>query len=276
MPIAELEGCVLWSEDDFCHHVDTVVDMCYFVFGGELYKMEVGFPMGIACGPSMADVYLLYYEFTFALRKFEEERETGEQMPRWLLDIIVYLKRYIDDVFMLTPKEDVPWKDILWDERSSGGSDGIYPTGLARNDGTIVDRPLGLDTDHVGPSIRFLDVEATLKLNRFEWKLYDKRNEMKIFEGMRKFPHADTVLDAGVKSRVLVNEIGRFDRRTSSSRDLRAATLRHCQSFLDHGYAARLVSRQVAGYPASRDMKGNWKESQDFIQRRLKKMRPNE
>jgi len=115
-----------------------------------------------------------------------------------------------------------------------------------------------------------------LKLNRFEWKLYDKRNEMKIFEGMRKFPHADTVLDAGVKSRVLVNEIGRFDRRTSSSRDLRAATLRHCQSFLDHGYAARLVSRKVVGYPASRDMKGNWKESQDFIQRRLKKMRPNE
>ena len=66
------------------------------------------------------------------------------------LGIIVYLKRYIDDVFMLTPKGDVPWKDILWDERSSGGSDGIYPcTGLARNDGTIVDRPLGLDTDHV-------------------------------------------------------------------------------------------------------------------------------
>jgi len=276
VPDAELEGYVLWSEDDFCGHVDTVIDMCYIVFGGELYKMEVGFPMGIACGPALADVYLLYYEFTFALRKFKEERETGEQMPRWMLDIIVYLKRYIDDVFLLTPTGDVPWKDILWDERSSGGSDGIYPTGLARNDGTIVDRPLGLDTDCVGPSIRFLDVEATLRLGRFVWRLYDKRNEMKIFEGMRKFPHPDAVLDSGVKSRVLVNEIGRFDRRTSSSRDLRAATLRHCQSFLDHGYSAGLVSRQVAGYPASRDMKGNWKESEDFIQRRLKKMRPNE
>jgi len=92
----------------------------------------------------------------------------------------------------------------------------------------IVHRPLGLDTDCVGPSIRFLDVEVTLRLGRFVWWLYDKRNEMNIFEGMRKFPHADTVLDSGVRSRALVNEIGRFDRRTSSSRGLRAAVLRHC------------------------------------------------
>ena len=107
---------------------------------------------------------------------------------------------------------------------------------------------------------------------RFDWKLYDKRNEMAIFAGMRKFPHADTVLDSGVKSRVLTNEIGRFDRRTSNASDLREAALRHCQSFLDHGYPRHVVESKVKGYPAARDVKGNWKESLIFIQKRLAKM----
>ena len=51
--------------------------------------MEIGFPMGMP-----AD-----YEFTFVLRKFEEEERSGVKMPQWQLDIIVYLKRYIDDFY---------------------------------------------------------------------------------------------------------------------------------------------------------------------------------
>ena len=167
----------------------------------------------------------------------------------------------------------------MFDERPLGGSDGVYPTHLERNDGQFVDRPLGLDTDNVCATITFLDLEATLKMIqeivRFHWKLFDKRNQMKIFEGMRKFPHPDTVLDGGVKGRVLPNEVGRYDIRTSSVKDFRAAVLQHCQSFLDHGYGHDEVSRQVASYPVTRDKKGNWPESRTFIQKRVKRMKPN-
>ena len=176
-------------------------------------------------------------------------------------------------MFALVPRNGDRWKSWLFDDRRNPdgtGSDGIYPTFLKVGQ-EVVKQPLTLDTDSVGLSVPFLDLRIILthfrtdNVWRFMWDLYDKRNELDVFCGMRKFPHAETVLPGDTKGRVILTEVGRFDRRTSYETDLR----RHVQtlglSYLDHGYSAEVVRKQVAGY--RRDQKGTWKTTRTLVQR---------
>ena len=51
--------------------VSLHINNFFFTFGKRVWQLVEGFPMGVACGPSFADIYLAYYEFGFALRQFK-------------------------------------------------------------------------------------------------------------------------------------------------------------------------------------------------------------
>lgn len=117
--------------------------------------------------------------------------------------------------------------------------------------------------------VKFLDagVEIAEKPNnvRLRYELYDKRDEMPIFEGMRKFPHRSSVLDDQVKYRVLETEIGRIDRRCSGARAFRNAVVTKAVSFLEHGYDLEDVLLQVKKY--RRFTKDSWQKEKRIILR---------
>ena len=60
----------------------------YFIFNDVLYKQKYGLAMGSPLGPTMASVFLSFYEFKWL-----------EQCPKEFKQ--VYYKRYVDDIFVL-------------------------------------------------------------------------------------------------------------------------------------------------------------------------------
>ena len=111
-----------------------------------------------------------------------------------------------------------------------------------------------------GMEVEFLDAEVEIAEKatnaRLRYSLYDKRDKMPIFEGMRKFPHRSSVLDDQVKYRVLQNEMGRIDRRCSGVKSFRDNVVKKAVGFLEHGYEKDGVIAQVKSY--RRFTKGSW------------------
>ena len=74
-----------------------------FQLGNRLWRQTDGVPMGIHCGPVFANLYLAFYE------------------KRYLQDFDGLYRRYIDDIFVLHPSDDVvshliqaPGMNIAW------------------------------------------------------------------------------------------------------------------------------------------------------------------
>ena len=270
VPPAKLEGYVLVDAETLGDWCQIVIDNSYFTFGGKVWQMVEGFPMGIPSGPSFADVYLAYYEFIFALRKFEEVRATGVPLSSGMKYLLLLLRRYIDDIFAIVDKGSEEWKDWIWDERKGGGSDGIYPTHLVNTAGVVVERPMAL-TLEPGQMARYLDLLIEIRthggVTRLRHRMYDKRSEMKAFAGMRKFPHRSSVLDGLVKSRVIDNEIARYDKRNSGVAGLRTDVVDYAVSRLEHGYDLATILKRISVY--RKDQKGNWAESRKVITQRV-------
>ena len=51
-----------YSETDIIRMVEFVIDNIYVEFGGHVYQLTVGIPMGINCAPLVADLFLYSYE----------------------------------------------------------------------------------------------------------------------------------------------------------------------------------------------------------------------
>ena len=195
------------------------------------------------------------------------EIRRGEPMSKSMQDFIMFLRRYIDDIFAVVDRHSEEWREYLWDTRAEvGGSDGVYPTNLVDASGVLRKRPLDLVVDP-GMEVEFLDAEVEIAEKaanaRLRYSLYDKRDKMPIFEGMRKFPHRSSVLDDQVKYRVLQNEMGRIDRRCSGVKSFRDNVVKKAVGFLEHGYEKDGVIAQVKSY--RRFTKGSWARECEVI-----------
>ena len=61
---------------------------------------------------------------------------------------------------------------------------------------------------------------------RLAWGVSDKRDTMVFFAEARTFPHIESKLPEQVKGAMLVGELHRYDRRTSSREELVARTVK--------------------------------------------------
>ena len=233
-----------------------VAQNAYVTFGGSVWLQLIGFPMGSNCSPEFANLFLAYFEMAFIIRCFERY---GRQLPRGLWLMIVFGCRYMDDQWHLL-LDGFDFETVLYDEREIGGTDGLYPCRLRGPDGEWIDYPLKLNVEGIGIETSFLDVLSTVdrKIGRLGYDCYDKREAMPCFKDRRTFPHIDTVLNEVSKRSVLLGEMYRFDRRTSTVATFVRWTVLKATAMIKNRYPRKWIIRQLQRFQGLSPGKGNW------------------
>ena len=153
------------------------------------------------------------------------------------------------------------FEDVLYDEREIGGTDGLYPCRLRGPDGQWIEYPLKLNVEGVGEETSFLDVLTTIDRGNGQigFDCYDKREAMPCFKDRRTFPHIDTVLSEASKKSVLLGEMFRFDRRTSTAAAFVRWTVLKATAMIKNGYPREWIVGQLRRFRGLSPGKGNWK-----------------
>ena len=76
------------NKSEFKNLLSLVTEESYFIFNDVLYKQKDGVAMGSPLGPTMANVFLSFYEIKWL-----------EQCPKEFKS--VFYRRYVDDIFVL-------------------------------------------------------------------------------------------------------------------------------------------------------------------------------
>ena len=266
------DGGIVVTADVLVTLLAFVIQNSYVMFAGRIFKQIMGIAMGTNSGPFIASLYANSYELQFLLRQLhifvDQSRQIGTALrtrqivtarratlERPLPPVLLFLFfscRYIDDIFHPTFRytDASIW---LYDRRSEGGADGIYPTHLRGPNGTI-------NVASEGRSVHFLDVTVMFheETRTLHYKLYDKRRGNAFFEGTLTFPDADTMLADNSKYKVLRSQMFRFDRNCSFAEDFVANTARLAAQMIHHRYAERRVVSEIERYDGFESWKGRW------------------
>ena len=137
----------VFDEHMLIQAVDFVIDNCYFTIGNMVFKQTVGVPIGIDCGPYIANLTLFYYENRFLETTYKSKYIVAKKLT--------YTYRLIDDITTLN--SDGYFKEYFKE---------IYPPSLELNKENIGD----LQANVLDLDINILDN------NKFSCKLFDKRD----------------------------------------------------------------------------------------------------
>jgi len=159
--------------------VNFVVDNTYFQFGNQVYRQQIGVPMGTSCAPRIADLTLFSYEFTFMTNHMKKNN----------LNLCFKLKfcfRYIDDVSIAN--DDGKFEAVHHD---------IYPDSLTLKKVNSQDY-----------SADILDISASIINGKFVCKLYDKRADFPF--KCNVFPAINSNIAASCKYNTFYSRLFRF------------------------------------------------------------------
>ena len=69
--------------------LEFLIDNIYIRVGKEIFRQQVGIPMGTDCAPFLANLFLFYYEYNYMKDLIKSNIHLAEQFS--------YTIRYIDD-----------------------------------------------------------------------------------------------------------------------------------------------------------------------------------
>ena len=176
-----------------CEWIKFVVKNMFCQYGNAVYHQIFGFLMGANCGVELADTYLFSYEYAYLLRQLR--LLPGIVSLPLQLVVVLYSKRYIDDILSLD-LDGFETGDVFYDDRGTGGTDGIYPRSLSGPNGLI---------DFVVNTIRlaslmidngYKPLELFSEIRRFSafspWKGKWSHVLMKILRSLRRRAHSSS------------------------------------------------------------------------------------
>ena len=65
-----------YTANDICKMIEFLVDNIYVRFGGQLFRLMVGIPLGTNCASLLADLFLYSYENEFLDKLIKEGKES--------------------------------------------------------------------------------------------------------------------------------------------------------------------------------------------------------
>lgn len=247
------------------HHPESSTDKCldaarllafivftlrhsFVSFRGVLYHQVIGLPMGTNMAPLVANTYLYSFEYDFLGRCFNllNTPEGRTQYNLILCFCIALMCRFIDDVFMRDPPGG--FDSIIYDERATGGSDGLYPAAMEGPHGIVITRPMQLNLTDSGVSCDFMDSTISQTWNPamgrwvLEMSLYYKFAANPTMMSLhRGFPHVDSAVSRKVMYNVVLSELCRFADVNTRFVWFRYSLLCLVRRMLSAGYAKSTV-----------------------------------
>ena len=174
---------------DLINLIEFVVSNTYFQFGGDVYKQQIGIPMGTDCAPWIANLTLFSYEFVYMTNCLKANKFTVYKR----LDKCF---RYIDDITVVN--DDLLFSQVYRE---------IYPSSLT------LKRVNELDT-----TADVLDINADIKEGKFVCKLFDKRKDFPF--SCNVFPSISSNISGNCKYNIFFSQLYRYFTIISNISDL--------------------------------------------------------
>ena len=197
-----------------------VLQNAFVTHKGSVYKQVKGMPMGVNCAPQLANLYCGYYELCYMVRTTAQYLTSQQRThtERAYLNAMFNGSRFIDDIGLVGIPAAYCMADVLQDQRSSGGADGIYPVSISDSDGSVIANPMELKLEHSGLSTHYLDLQITIgERGAFQSTVYQKREDMPVFHEYRRFPHIESMISDRAKYGVFTSQLHRFASLCSST-----------------------------------------------------------
>ena len=272
------EGCCspdesVYSESELIKMIFWLLDNAFSTFGNKIYRQTTGIPTGTNAAPELTQLYLLYYELSFFCRSLSKG---WSNLPTDLQTLILTYQRYIDDIFRLRLRSS-PSEKYLYDQRSSGGPDGMYPVLLQNDDGTVNHMPLRL-TIESGETVPFLDTSVSLIRGVLSWRLYNKREHMFVdgvrLSDLRNFPHIETKLSDTVKYGIVTSGLYRFAMINKMAFDFIREAARMVKKMIQAGYDKAKVMDKVIRFQGWNKNLGEWHKVLRKLLRQIREETP--
>ena len=136
-----------FSPEEIVECVNFIIDNSFISFRGTLYRQVIGIPMGVNCGPHLANIFLNVYEKHYIDSLIQDGKESSARQ-------LSSTCRYQDDCIVLN---DGGLFNTIYAE--------IYPTEMI------------LDNTNVSKNkSHYLDLTISIYRGQFVYKSYDKRN----------------------------------------------------------------------------------------------------
>ena len=257
------------NRDDLKQWVRFVIQNTRCELGGEVFHLVHGIPIGTNCGRECINGYLNMRELGFTRRLCEARRTIDEPISDALL-VMIFGKRYADDVWLIQ-LVDFDSATLLYDERDTGGTDGIYPARLVGPRGEFIEGPLNLKLQDAGTKVPYLDTQLQFDPDTrlLSWNHYDKRDHIEAFIGTHTFPHPRSRLHRRCKVGTYTGFLHRINRATTSNSGFVRKAVKQGRAMIAHGYKRRDICDRVRAFSAFDERKGWWPAVQGRILKRL-------
>ena len=191
----------LMDKDIVKKSIAYLLDNCYFTVGKDIFKQEIGIPMGTDPAPFMANLFLYYYENKFMKELITKDKKAARKFG--------YVWRYIDDLSAVND-----------DKIFENNIHNIYPPELE------------LKKENTGYlSASFLDIDITIVNDKFSLKLYDKRDDFGF--SIVRMPYVSNNMPSTIFYSSFSSELLRVARCTTGRDDC----LKSCSLLMNRMYA---------------------------------------
>ena len=181
-----------------------LLDNIYIWFCFQLYRQNVGIPMGTNCAPLVADLFLFCYERDF-IKSLTEEKQYD------MIDAFNSTSRYLDDLLNI---------DNIYFEQMVHR---IYPAELQLNKANASDNEAA-----------FLDLNLSIHNDTVSTKIYDKRDDFDF--DIVNFPFLDGDVPRRPSYGVYISQLIRFARASSHVDDFNNRNRFLTAKLLKQGY----------------------------------------
>ena len=202
------------NKDKIKQLFNYMIDNCYIVFKGKVYRQNIGVPMGIDPAPFIANLFLHFYENRYVYSLINSGNLYNAKK-------LANNFRYLDDLLGLNDKG-------FFSQVNST----IYPVELALS-----------RTDRDGTQADYLDMNIDINGNFFNSKLFDKRDSFNF--RVINFPCITYSNIPSIPSYgIFISQILRICRICTQYADFCTAINRLSQEFLNKGFDKLVLSKK--------------------------------
>ena len=176
------------------------------MFCGKYYQQIKGIPMGVNCGPILANLYLHYYEFEYINNMIKVHKDNIHYVRQFN-----GMYRFIDDLLVTNSSFHEKAREI-------------YPHTLS-----LTRQNINSDKES-----HFLDLDIKIINSRFVIKVYDKRDDFNFI--INNFPHYSSNISMSIIKGVYISQLIRYARICTNITDFHERHRYLSKRLINNGY----------------------------------------
>ncbi len=203
----------LFSYESLNELVKFLINNAFLANGRELWRQQIGIPMGTNCAPVLANLFLYDYEQAYISSLVEaKDTETARAFHMTF--------RYIDDVLSV---DNPHWQHSSSVPHEHGG---LYPSALRLN-----------STSGSNSCVDFIGLRITAERSRFRLSVFDKRDSFPFV--VRRYPRMHSLIPSSIPYGTFIGLLHRSYRICSEGEDFIQVAVSTARRLRDNGCTIR-------------------------------------